>query len=423
MSRIKKQGLDYLPLDVNLLFDRRMGRVMFVEGAMAPMVYITVLTHVYGEQGYFLPVTDNLYCDIARELNHHDVECVRRIILSCVEAELFDPEMFRDKHVLTSVDIQRQYLHVMRRRKSVALDVEYRLVDEDEEEKETPATGRRRTRKASPKTEKAAEKTPATSATERVQTTGFPTSQTVGNETDTSNGGHHVTNCPYSIAQQSIAQQSTSQQSIEKNSTSYPQPPVVPPQERACEGGMSDGMDICEEERGMDEGGGYSWKEEVGEVRARVCGGGVRNAGSLAGQLLGPGVRSQAGGYAGSGGLARGMASVMGGAMLPDASDPERRRAYVQQAALEGRLLTGLTHTDITSLEPPDDGEVHNLEALCLDLDVLRVTPDEQYRLILGSRFGVPGSKVFRGIAYIRAHRKEIHKPGAFLLKCYNDGG
>ena len=109
--------------------------------------------------------------------------------------------------------------------------------------------------------------------------------------------------------------------------------------------------------------------------------------------------------------------------MLPDASDPERRRAYVQQAALEGRLLTGLTHTDITSLEPPDDGEVHNLEALCLDLDVLRVAPDEQYRLIIGSRFGVPGSKVFRGIAYIRAHRKEIHKPGAFLLKCYNDGG
>ena len=79
-----------------------------------------------------MKVTDLFYEDISANLYEKDVEEVIRVIELAVKYGMFDERLFGDCRVLTSLDIQRQYLYCIRRRKLPVLNHDFWLVPADE---------------------------------------------------------------------------------------------------------------------------------------------------------------------------------------------------------------------------------------------------------------------------------------------------
>ena len=149
MTRIKKRGLDYFPMDADFTRKPAMRRIMKKEGEGAAMVLIEVLCIIYSQEGYYVKVDDLFYEDVAAgcyERNEYDV---RRIIALSVAYGIFDKTMFAQHAILTSVDIQQQFLHCTRRRVNQHLNPKYIMVDDVDAPEVQPARAQRapRTRK------------------------------------------------------------------------------------------------------------------------------------------------------------------------------------------------------------------------------------------------------------------------------------
>ena len=131
MARIKKKGLDYFPMDIDFMNDRRVWRLMKREGDAAFTVLTFTLSYLYSENGYYLQLDDNLCEDLSDRLLQKDAADVRRILIYAVEVGLFDARLYKEHGILTSVDIQRQYLFSTRRRSCAGIDEKYCLITED----------------------------------------------------------------------------------------------------------------------------------------------------------------------------------------------------------------------------------------------------------------------------------------------------
>ncbi|MDR0891658.1 MAG: DUF4373 domain-containing protein, partial [Mediterranea sp.] len=121
MAKIQKQGLDYFPLTTHFVHQRLVRRIMKQEGDVAPLILLITLSRSYGEEGYYVEADPDLYQDIACELYQADAEKVERVLRLAVDTQLFDRRLFEERGVLTSAEIQEQYLFSSRRRKNVSL--------------------------------------------------------------------------------------------------------------------------------------------------------------------------------------------------------------------------------------------------------------------------------------------------------------
>jgi len=54
MSRIKKRGLDYFPLDIDFLQNRLVRRIMKREGDGALATLVSAFSCIYGGEGYYV---------------------------------------------------------------------------------------------------------------------------------------------------------------------------------------------------------------------------------------------------------------------------------------------------------------------------------------------------------------------------------
>lgn len=136
MAKIKKAGLDYFPVDTGYMQDRLMRRIMKREGDRAAVVILAAIAEAYGN-GYYVRVDELFYDDLSACFYQTSAEDVARILGLAVEYGFFDARLFREASVLTSVEIQRQYLFSTRRRKSVAIDPAYNLLTEEEVSEQT----------------------------------------------------------------------------------------------------------------------------------------------------------------------------------------------------------------------------------------------------------------------------------------------
>lgn len=144
MARIKKRGLDYFPINTDFIHDRAVRRLMKREGDAALAVLLEVLTYVYAGEGYYVRADSLFYEDLSAGLYEKSAADVERIIRLAVEYGLFDAGLFEKCGILTSAEIQRQYLFSTRRRLVSALETDYCLVkDEEPAEKQTVAKGER----------------------------------------------------------------------------------------------------------------------------------------------------------------------------------------------------------------------------------------------------------------------------------------
>ena len=147
MARIKKKGLDYFPLNTDFIHDRAVRRLMKREGDSALGILVEILSYIYAGEGYYVRADRLFYEDLSAGLYEKSADDVERIVRLAVEYGLFDAVLFERSCILTSVEIQRQYLFSTRRRSISHLEVGYCLLADDEpadnkdDMKEQPAFG------------------------------------------------------------------------------------------------------------------------------------------------------------------------------------------------------------------------------------------------------------------------------------------
>ncbi len=200
MSRIKKQGLDYFPMDIDFTRKPLVRRIMKKEGEGAATVLIDTLCAIYAAEGYYVVADELFYDDLASGYYERTATDVERIIHLALEYKLFSQAMFDEHGILTSPDVQRQFLYSTRRRVGAQVLPQYSLLDQSELEEEKP---KKRSRSAKPKCEDA---------------TSMPQNATEKAEMETETP-KNATFIPHSTAQHSTAQHSIAEQK---------QPPHIP---------------------------------------------------------------------------------------------------------------------------------------------------------------------------------------------------
>ncbi len=187
MPRIKKRGLDYFPMNTDFVHDRLVRRVLKREGDSALGVLLQTLCSIYSGEGYYVMADALFYDDLSDCFYRQEPADVERIIRHAVECGLFDATLFNEYHILTSADIQRQFLFITKRRTSALIDARYNLIPQEE----------------------AAAEPAAETVTEKAENvTEIPETETIKPE-----NGEKASQSTQSIAKQSIAKQSTEKQS------------------------------------------------------------------------------------------------------------------------------------------------------------------------------------------------------------------
>ena len=190
MARIKKKGLDYFPLNTDFIHDRAVRRLMKREGDSALGILVEILSYIYAGEGYYVRADRLFYEDLSAGLYEKSADDVERIVRLAVEYGLFDAVLFERSCILTSVEIQRQYLFSTRRRSISHLEVGYCLLADDE-----PADNK-----------DDAKGTPAVKSEKQGHGEGITRGDNVTFIPENVTSGTHST-AQYSIAQHSVAQQ------------------------------------------------------------------------------------------------------------------------------------------------------------------------------------------------------------------------
>ena len=376
MSRIKKRGLDYFPLDIDFLQNRLVRRIMKREGDGALATLVSAFSCIYGGEGYYVFTDAFFYEDISANLYHQTAEDVKRILTLAAEYGIFDVTLFRECGVLTSAGIQRQYLFSTKRRKSSAIDNRFNLITDEQEDddagKQEEAAG------LFPETSGSA--TEVSAALPEVSTT-LPESAMVTSQ--------NVTLIPENVASgtHSIAQQSIAQRSIE-----YPllnSSPSGRTQDADRESADGDG----EEENFL----------SSPATPASLAAFATFAAPAAFVVPVSPAVS---------------VSSVVhASSAVPPSVPPASSVAPLRHPRKEW------TDEDICRMQPPSDGVNRNLDGLLFNLRQLRISPPEQRAIILKSNFGAIGHPMWKGFSTIRESCGKIRQPGRFLLSLCNKTG
>ena len=381
MSRIKKRGLDYFPLDIDFLQNRLVRRIMKREGDGALATLVSAFSCIYGGEGYYVLTDAFFYEDISANLYHQTAEDVKRILTLAAEYGIFDVTLFRECGVLTSAGIQRQYLFSTKRRKSSAIDNRFNLITDEQEDDDAGKQGEA----AGLFPETSGSETEVSAALPEVSTT-LPESA-MGTSQNVTLIPENVASGTHSIAQNSIAQQSIAQRSIE-----YPllnSSPSGRTQDADRESAEGDG----EEENFL----------SSPATPASLAAFATFAAPAAFVVPVSPAVP---------------MSSVVhASSAVPPSVPPASSVAPLRHPRKEW------TDEDICRMQPPSDGVNRNLDGLLFNLRQLRISPPEQRAIILKSNFGAIGHPMWKGCSTIGESCGKIRQPGRFLLSLCNKTG
>lgn len=381
MSRIKKRGLDYFPLDIDFLQNRLVRRIMKREGDGALATLVSAFSCIYGGEGYYVLTDAFFYEDISANLYHQTAEDVKRILILAAEYGIFDVTLFRECGVLTSAGIQRQYLFSTKRRKSSAIDNRFNLITDEQEDDDAG------------KQEEAAGLFPETSGSETEVSAALPEVSTtlpesaMGTSQNVTLIPENVASGTHSIAQNSIAQQSIAQRSIEYSLLNSS--PSGRTQDADRESAEGDG----EEENFL----------SSPATPASLAAFATFTAPAAFVVPVSPAVPVSSVAHASS--------------AVPPSVPPASSVVPLRHPRKEW------TDEDICRMQPPPDGVNRNLDGLLFNLRQLRISPPEQRAIILKSNFGAIGHPMWKGFSMIRESCGKIRQPGRFLLSLCNKTG
>ena len=134
MPRPQQKGLNYFPLDVDFLSDRKIKILKSRYGADGITLYIYLLCEIY-RNGYYLKVDDDFYFLISDDLGMERNK-VQQVLKFLLERSLFDNTLFQSDTVLTSAGIQRRFQLAVkeRARKTPIIVKRFWLLSEEETE-------------------------------------------------------------------------------------------------------------------------------------------------------------------------------------------------------------------------------------------------------------------------------------------------
>jgi hypothetical protein len=130
MGRPAKTGLDWAPLPTDWLHQKQMRKLMRSCGASAPAVIIEINNTIYYNEGYFVAWDDDTQFDVADALDVKE-SYVAEVLQRALAIGLYDLELFSGHAVLTSEEIQQNYLAAVVKRKNCFIDKKYSLIQPD----------------------------------------------------------------------------------------------------------------------------------------------------------------------------------------------------------------------------------------------------------------------------------------------------
>lgn len=133
-----KEGLEYFSFSVSLLEDRKFRRVKLKYGYLAPMVYISILSILFKDKGYYIDYDDDKKDDVIWDILNllqgkyqPTAETVAEIIEELVACGLFSGDQFNSK-IITSTRAQKMFYHATVDRKAVKVDFDKWLLTEED---------------------------------------------------------------------------------------------------------------------------------------------------------------------------------------------------------------------------------------------------------------------------------------------------
>lgn len=138
MARPIKKGLDYFPVDVGIMADKKLRRIKMEYGHMGFSVYFALLCLIYEDEGYFIDYSDNNKDDVIWGIMEYlqgrhqpTAETIADVIERLVACELFSGEQF-SSNILTSKRIQSTYYMATVERKTIDVNFDIWLLSEEE---------------------------------------------------------------------------------------------------------------------------------------------------------------------------------------------------------------------------------------------------------------------------------------------------
>jgi hypothetical protein len=124
MARLRKNGWDYFPMDVDFSEDLKIRKLVFYCGNIGEQLVTDIYRYIY-KNIYFVKCDDDLKFILA-EKRKLDVSVVESVISRSLEFNIFDIGLFENHKILTSNGVQeRVYEMVKNGRSKVNLDVRY----------------------------------------------------------------------------------------------------------------------------------------------------------------------------------------------------------------------------------------------------------------------------------------------------------
>lgn len=137
MARPEKIGLDYYPMDVGFLRNKKVRLLRAEFGASSVLFVLYVLGKAYEEEGYFLKWDKDEALTASVELQKSPAY-IGEVLQGCLSRSLFDERVFQMFGVLTSPGIQRRYIRGCENRDAIRIIKEYWLLDNNSK-KDVPA--------------------------------------------------------------------------------------------------------------------------------------------------------------------------------------------------------------------------------------------------------------------------------------------
>jgi hypothetical protein len=129
MPRPNKAGLDYFELDCHL--DERVRLIQAEFGLKGFAVVVKLYQKIYGEIGYYCEWNEDsllLFVSENGASSCGEKNLISEIITACIKRNIFSEKLFCEYGILTSEEIQKNYLNAVSRREKVEMKKEYLLL-------------------------------------------------------------------------------------------------------------------------------------------------------------------------------------------------------------------------------------------------------------------------------------------------------
>ena len=136
MARPIKKGLDYFPMQTNILSDLKVRRMKRKYGAESFLLYVTFLCDIYSN-GFYLKADEDYIFDLSDQLRMSEEE-VQTMLREMIHVGLFDARLYAEKQILTSKRIQDCYFLTKAKRTELLDDEEKDYLLEKVNEVKTP---------------------------------------------------------------------------------------------------------------------------------------------------------------------------------------------------------------------------------------------------------------------------------------------